>query len=108
MSEETRVKQRVNEGPSEQILIKIVEGLATQKIEAHLKAMERAANADQLKLTSKSVAGKRTLMVEGSRAAHERVKLMVKELSEKGESPMLTKALGQLGGVKPEVKSEVK
>merc|ERR1712050_588020 len=95
-------------GPSEQILIKVVEGQTTQKISMGLKAMEKAAMADQLKLTSKAVAGKRTLMVEGTRAAHERVKLMVKELAEKGESPMLSKALGTLGGVKPEIKNEVK
>jgi len=94
LSEETKGKRRANDGPSEQILIKVAEGPATQKIEQHLKAMERAALAEQLKLTSKAVGGKRTLMVEGTKAAHERVKLMVRELSEKGESPMLTKALG--------------
>merc|ERR1712232_506503 len=33
-------------------------------------------------------------MVEGTKAVHERVKLMVKELAEKGESPMLNKHLG--------------
>mmetsp|Transcript_96710 Transcript_96710/g.257031 ORF Transcript_96710/g.257031 Transcript_96710/m.257031 type:complete len:818 (-) Transcript_96710:98-2551(-) len=94
LSEETKGKRRVGEEVSEQILIKVPEGVMTQRIETHLKAMERAAQADQLKLTSKAVGGKRTLMVEGTKAAHERVKLMVKELSEKGESPMLTKALG--------------
>jgi len=94
LSEESKGKRRANEGPSEQILIKVAEGPATQKIEQHLKAMERAALAEQLKLTSKAVGGKRTLMVEGTKAAHERVKLMVRELSEKGQSPMLTKALG--------------
>jgi len=94
LSEETKGKRKGDEGPSEQILIKVLEGPVTQKIETHLKAMERAAHADQLKLTSKAVGAKRTLMVEGTKAAHERVKLMVKELSEKGESPMLTKALG--------------
>jgi len=81
------------DGPSEQIIIKIAEGQTTQLIEKHLKVMERAAEADKLKLTSKAVAGKRSLMVEGSKRSHERVKLMVKELAEKGESPMLTKAL---------------
>lgn len=98
MSEETKEKRRASEGPSEQILIKIPQGPVTQKIEKHLKSMERAAAADQLKLTSKAVAGKRTLMVDGTKAAHERVKLMVKELSEKGVSPMLTKALGLARG----------
>lgn len=98
MSEETKDKRKLFEGPSEQILIKIAEGPATAKIEKHLKSMERAAAADQLKLTSKAVNGKRTLMVDGTKASHERVKLMVKELSEKGESPMLTKALGMARG----------
>jgi len=98
LSEETKGKRRANEGPSEQILIKVAEGPATQKIEQHLKAMERAALAEQLKLTSKAVGGKRTLMVDGTKAAHERVKLMVRELSEKGESQMLTKALGYARG----------
>merc|ERR1711976_152605 len=66
--------------------------------------MERAAQAEQLKLTSKAVAGKRTLMVEGTAAVHERVKLMVRELTEHGESPMLNKALRMVP--EPEVKIE--
>lgn len=94
LSEETKEKRREQDGPSEQILIKVPEGAATQLILKHLKAMERAAEADQLRMTSKPVAGKRSLMVDGSRKAHERVKLMVKELCEKGQSPMLSKALG--------------
>jgi len=92
-SQETTEKKR-GDGPSEQILIKVVEGPVTLHIEKHLKAMERAAVADGLKITSKPVGGKRTLMCDGTKAAHERVKLMVKELMEKGESPMLTKELG--------------
>jgi len=94
ISEESKLKRRADDGPSEQILVKIAEGQGTQMVEKHLKAMERAAEADQLKLTSRAINGKRTLMVEGTRKAHERVKLMVKELTQKGESPMLTKALG--------------
>jgi len=94
-------KARTAEGPSEQILLKVPELLATQKIEKHIKAMEKAAQAEQLKLTSKAVAGKRTLMVEGTKAVHERVKLMVKELSEKGESPMLNKVIAAWGGSQP-------
>lgn len=86
-------KRRANEGPAEQILIKIPDGPVTQKVEKHLKMIERAALADTLKLTSKAVQGKKTLMVDGSKAAHERVKLMVKEISEKGESPMLNKVI---------------
>lgn len=124
ISEADLLLKRASEGPAEQILIKIPDGPVTQKIEKCLKAIERAALADALKLTSKAVAGKRTLMVDGSKAAHERVKLMVKELSERGESPMLTKFLGAMklqendagakegpkptGLVKAEVKTEVK
>eukprot|EP00928_Gymnodinium_smaydae_P035952 TRINITY_DN25210_c0_g1_i1.p1 TRINITY_DN25210_c0_g1~~TRINITY_DN25210_c0_g1_i1.p1 ORF type:complete len:697 (+),score=211.21 TRINITY_DN25210_c0_g1_i1:90-2093(+) len=93
LSGETKEKKR-GDGPAEQILIKVPEGPVVEKIDKHLKAMERASVADQLKLTSKAVNGKRTLMVEGTKAAHERVKLIVKELCEKGESPMLTKELG--------------
>jgi len=96
VSEETLAILRASEGPAEQILIKIPDGPLTKKIELHRKAMERASLAQALKLTSKAVAGKRTLMVDGSKAAHERVKLMVKELSERGESPMLTKAINAL------------
>lgn len=95
LSEETKKKRAEIDGPSEQILIKVPEGKVTLLIEKKLKLIERAAEADQLKLTSKPIAGKRTLMVEGSKKAHERVKLMVKELSEKGESPMLTKAINR-------------
>jgi len=94
LSEETRSKRRDAEGPSEQILIKVAEGPATTLISQHLKAMERAAECDAIKLTSKPVSGKRTLMVDGSRKSHERVKLMVKELITKGESKMLSKSLG--------------
>lgn len=81
------------EGPVEQILIKIPEGKSTQIIGQYLKAIERAAKAKTLKLSSKPVGGKRTLMVEGTKQAHERVKLMAKELSATGESAMLTKHL---------------
>eukprot|EP00927_Polykrikos_kofoidii_P039637 TRINITY_DN33985_c0_g1_i1.p1 TRINITY_DN33985_c0_g1~~TRINITY_DN33985_c0_g1_i1.p1 ORF type:complete len:977 (-),score=238.20 TRINITY_DN33985_c0_g1_i1:40-2820(-) len=93
-SQESKEKRRALEGPVEQLLLKVPEGMVVKKIEKHIKAMERASDADKLMLTSKPVAGKRTLMVEGTRAAHERVKLMVKELTDKGASPMLTKALG--------------
>lgn len=106
MSEETREKRKASEGPAEQILIKIGEGPVIKKIEKHLKDIEYAALADALKLTSKAVNGKRTLMVDGTRAAHERVKLMIKELAEKGESPMLTKSLAIKGGLKEEIKEE--
>mmetsp|Transcript_65718 Transcript_65718/g.140581 ORF Transcript_65718/g.140581 Transcript_65718/m.140581 type:complete len:708 (+) Transcript_65718:94-2217(+) len=94
LSEETKEKRRADEGPSEQILIKVAEGPVLEKIEKHLRAMERAALADTMKLTSKAVAGKRTLMVDGTKAAHERVKWMIRELTDTGSSPMLTKALG--------------
>lgn len=95
LSEETKQKRQGQnyDGPSEQILIKVPDGKLTLLIEQKLKMIERAAEADVMKLTSKPIAGKRTLMVEGSKKAHERVKLMVKELSEKGDSPMLTKAI---------------
>lgn len=93
-SEETKEKRKVVDGPSEQLLIKIPEGQVVQLIQTHLAVMEKAAEADKLKLTSKAVMGKRTLMVDGHRRAHERIKLMVREISEKGESPMLNKALG--------------
>lgn len=93
MSEETREKRKASEGPAEQILIKIADGPVVQKIEKHLKDIEYAAFAEALKLTSKAVNGKRTLMVDGTKAAHERVKLMVKELAERGDSPMLTKSM---------------
>lgn len=96
MSEETREKRKASEGPSEQILIKIADGPLVQRIEKLIKAMEHAALAEALKLTTKAVGGKRTLMVDGTKAAQERVKLMVKELAEKGESAMLTKALTAL------------
>eukprot|EP00435_Cladocopium_sp_Y103_P049067 s1013_g14.t1 len=92
LSEETKQKRR-GDGPSTQLLIKLPESIGIKVLEKHLTSMELAAEADQLKLTSKPVAGKRTLMVEGPPKAHERVKLMVKELMEKGESPMLTKFL---------------
>lgn len=92
LSEETKQKRR-GDGPSTQLLIKLPESTGIKVLEKHLTSMELAAEADQLKLTSKPVAGKRTLMVEGPPKAHERVKLMVKELMEKGESPMLTKFL---------------
>jgi len=91
--EDLKAKKEVDDGPSEQILIKVAEGKATELIGKHLKAMERAAQADKLKLSTRPIAGKRTLMVDGTRKAHERVKLMAKELAEKGESPMLTKAI---------------
>lgn len=123
LSEETKEKRR-GDGPSEQLLIKLPEGSAIKLVEQHLGSMEKAAEADALKLTSKAVGGKRTLMVDGPPKAHERVKLMVKELMEKGESPMLTKFLnGSVAGtggrtvafsemfnpgMKTEVKSEVK
>ena len=93
LSEETKEKRRDGEGPAEQILIKVPEGPVTQAINKHLEAMQRAAQADALKLTSKAITGKRSLMVDGTKAAHERVKLMVKELTERGESPMLNKAI---------------
>eukprot|EP00434_Breviolum_minutum_P021499 symbB.v1.2.018972.t1/scaffold1534.1/size113260/2 len=103
LSEETKQKRR-GDGPSTQLLIKLPESAGIKVLEKFLTSMELAAEADQLKLTSKPVAGKRTpatpeycfcrlLMVEGPPKAHERVKLMVKELMEKGESPMLTKFL---------------
>ncbi|CAK9030382.1 unnamed protein product [Durusdinium trenchii] len=92
LSEETKQKRR-GDGPSTQLLIKLPECAGIKVLEKHLTSMELAAEADQLKLTSKPVAGKRTLMVEGPPKAHERVKLMVKELMEKGQSPMLTKFL---------------
>lgn len=94
LSEETKEKRREQEGPSEQILIKVPEGIATHMIVRHLKAMERAAEADQLRITSKAIQGKRSLMVDGSKRAHERVKLMVKEIMAQGSSPMLSKVLG--------------
>ncbi|CAE8650820.1 unnamed protein product, partial [Polarella glacialis] len=93
LSEETKEKKRACDGPSEQLLIKLPECPELKVVERHLHSMEKAAEADQLKLTSKPIAGKRTLMVEGHKAAHERVKLMVKELMETGESAMLTKFL---------------
>lgn len=92
-SEETRENRLATDGPIEQLLLKVAEGPLVQAIERHLKAMERAAQAEQLKITSKPIAGKRTLMIDGTRAAHERVKLMVKELAEYGQSPMLNKAI---------------
>merc|ERR1719401_2845346 len=66
-SEETKRQRKGDDGPVEQILIKVPEGRATQIIAKHLKAMERAAHAQQLKLSSKAIGGKRTLMVEGTR-----------------------------------------
>eukprot|EP00747_Dinoflagellata_sp_TGD_P181513 gnl/TRDRNA2_/TRDRNA2_35378_c0_seq1.p1 gnl/TRDRNA2_/TRDRNA2_35378_c0~~gnl/TRDRNA2_/TRDRNA2_35378_c0_seq1.p1 ORF type:complete len:749 (+),score=175.30 gnl/TRDRNA2_/TRDRNA2_35378_c0_seq1:229-2247(+) len=96
LSEETKENRKKDDGPSTQILIKVPEGKVTQLIERHIKAMENAAECDALKLTSKAVAGKRTLMVDGTNKAHARVKLMVKELGEKGESPMLTKAISSV------------
>lgn len=104
LSEETKEKRRAEEGPSEQLLIKIPEGPAVQVVERMLGSMEKAADADQLKLTTKPIAGKRTLMIEGTKKAHERVKLMVKELIENGESPMLTKFLN---GSKVGIRSNV-
>eukprot|EP00438_Fugacium_kawagutii_P033708 Skav224658 [mRNA] locus=scaffold3474:11556:12872:+ [translate_table: standard] len=92
LSEETKQKRR-GDGPSTQLLIKLPESPGIKVLEKNLTSMELAAEADQLKLTSKAVGGKRTLMVEGPPKAHERVKLMVKELMEKGASPMLTKFL---------------
>eukprot|EP00929_Paragymnodinium_shiwhaense_P050106 TRINITY_DN25255_c0_g1_i2.p1 TRINITY_DN25255_c0_g1~~TRINITY_DN25255_c0_g1_i2.p1 ORF type:complete len:596 (-),score=153.60 TRINITY_DN25255_c0_g1_i2:36-1823(-) len=92
-TEEAKKKRRAVEGPAEQILLKVPEGPVSQKIEKNLKAMELAADADQIKMTSKAVQGKRTLMVEGTKAVHERVKQMVRELCEDGDSPMLSKAL---------------
>lgn len=92
-SSDTKEKKR-GDGPSEQILIKVPEGPAVEKVQKYLHAIERASVADKLKLTSKAVGGKRTLMVQGTKSAHERVKLMVKELVDLGESPMLTKELG--------------
>lgn len=104
LSEETKEKRRMEDGPSEQLLIKIPEGTVVQVIQLHLAVMEKAAEAEKLKLTSKAVNGKRTLMVDGHRKAHERIKLMVREISEKGESPMLSKALG----IKTETPAESK
>lgn len=93
LSEETKQKRRASDGPSTQLLIKLPECIGIKVVEKHLASMELAAEADQLKLSSKPVGGKRTLMVEGPPKAHERVKLMVKELMERGQSAMLTKFL---------------
>eukprot|EP00811_Abedinium_folium_P004452 NODE_1409_length_2487_cov_5.353390.p1 GENE.NODE_1409_length_2487_cov_5.353390~~NODE_1409_length_2487_cov_5.353390.p1 ORF type:complete len:817 (+),score=225.02 NODE_1409_length_2487_cov_5.353390:3-2453(+) len=98
LSQETINKRRKDEGVSEQILLKVAEGPTVKLVERHLKAIANAAGADDLKLTAKAVAGRRTLMIDGTRAAHERVKWMVRELGEKGESVMLNKVL--LGGAR--------
>jgi len=96
VSEEAKAKKKAeDDGPIEQILIKVPEGRATQMIGQYLKSIKGAAEAQNLKLSSKPIGGKRTLMVEGTRKTHERVKLMAKELAEKGESPMLTKFLNR-------------
>lgn len=88
---EEKKKPSEEDGPRSQILIKVKHGEKLALVEKQLADIEAAAKSDKLKLTSKPIGGFRTLMVNGTKQAHERVKLMVKELDANGESPMLTK-----------------